>query len=129
MTTVSQKLTCPPIPGDTSTPHPSVAKRCRVERNMLFSLLTHLHQLGFEVTGASDGEERHKCTTILQALSVVFSVDDSAVYVRRAGDAKGHTICVILGNDGWDAVSDYSVAPGFTEAMDAFNFDVWDDRT
>ena len=129
MTTVALKLTCPAIPGDNSTPHPSVAKRCRVERDMMFSLLTHLHNHGFDVTGASDGEERHKCTTILQALTVVFSVDDSAVFVRRAGDAKGHTLCVILGNSGYDSVSDYSIGPGFTEAMDSFDFDVWDDRS
>jgi hypothetical protein len=93
--------------------------RCYLERAIVANLIAHLQAAGFEPYKASDGEERHKVSTIKEAMEVIFSVDQAWLYVRKAGVEKGHTVMLVLGN-GEDCIADHSVGDGFDEAMDEF---------
>lgn len=98
--------------------------RCYLERAVVANLIAHLQAAGFQPTGVNDGgDERIKTPDLKSAMEAIFAVDDSRLYVKREGDAKGHTIVLVLGN-GEDCIADHSMGPGFDEAMDEFYDDV-----
>ncbi len=91
----------------------------KAERRAVALLISHLARAGFALTGASDGEQRKRTTDAKEAMEVVFSVDQSWLYFRNPAHAKGHTVCIILGNadDGSEVAADYSVGDGFDDAI------------
>lgn len=97
----------------------------RTERKLIWNLLAHLEARGFKLTGANDGDEQYKLTDMKAAMEVVFSVDEAWLYVRKNKARIGHTIFIVLGNDGYDCVNDYSIGEtdGFTAAMESFDFE------
>lgn len=101
-------------------------ERMRVERTVIANLIAHLAEAGYAVTGASDGEERHKVSDMKAAMEVIFSVDESRLYVKHPDQARGQTLVIVLGNDGYDCVADWSTADGFGAVMDGFDFDQFD---
>lgn len=102
--------------------------RMRSERAVIANLIDYLAEAGYAVRAASDGEQRHKVSDMKAAMEVIFSVDEAWLFVKHPDQARGQTIFIVLGNDGWDCVADYSTADGFDEIMAGFDFDQFDTR-
>jgi hypothetical protein len=127
MTTLTQNLVdAPALDHDAArAPLPHTL----AERRVIANLIAHLERAGFELRGASDGEVRHTVRTTKEALEVIFSVDDSWLYVAKPDTARRYTVYFVLGNapDGSEVACDWSSpdldVDGFSEAMDAFDFD------
>lgn len=88
------------------------------ERAIVWNLLAHLAQGGYMPVAA-------------EAFDTIFSVDESRLIVRHAGDDRSMVIVLILGN-GSDLISDHSDPTydpnGFSALMDAFDAEaVWEE--
>lgn len=109
----------------------ALPKRQQTERRLVWSLLKHLQEHDWTVHVVDDGEEFIQTSNHLEVMEHVFSVDESNIRVRKAGGRR-HIICFVLGNDGWDAIADYSCPDpdpdGFNAMMGAFDCEVFDDR-
>ncbi len=109
-----------------------IPARNLTERRLVWSLLKHLQQHGWVVTAVDDGGDSViQVSDHLAVMEHVFSVDESLIKVRK-GDGRRHAICFVLGNDGWDAISDCSCPDpdpdGFNAMMEAFDCEVFDDQ-
>ena len=134
---------CPPRSG----------ARGALERRVVAALIQHLYGRGFRCTGVWDGEEftpvhadpiEHvaipKADVIdatKRAMEVVFNLDECSLrfapFRTACPNREGrneyadneHGIYVVLGNDGWDSVSDWNYfdndRDGFNLAMEAFD--------
>ena len=92
--------------------HTYIEARQEAERRVVTKFIELALQHGFTLHSVSDGEERHKTTTLEQALEHVFSVDESWVYFTPAPTSPSpvrHCIYIVLGNEGWDAIADHSL--------------------
>jgi hypothetical protein len=107
--------------------------RMKVERRVVANLIHVLQHAGFWVYSLYDGEE----TTLLEDLKVTpaealkatmelaFNLDECRVYFRHPEVKLTQWVYLVFGNDGWDAVCDYSAPEGkdhpWRKVMDAFN--------
>lgn len=102
----------------------TVSPRGRLERRVIAAAIAHLQQAGFTLVSVDDGEEDTKVTTAKEAMELVFNLDECRIYFRKQG-FNPHNLLIVLGNDGWDAISDYTYTAGdpdgFEKAMDAFD--------
>jgi hypothetical protein len=104
--------------------------RSRVERFVAWNLVHYLSLRDFNVIATFDGDAREQPATIKAALELIFNLDEVSVRFRKIGtrpDGKRwpeHGVLLVLGNDGWDLVSDWNYtegdADGFNATMDAF---------
>ena len=120
----------------------SIHARMRVERELVANLIHHLYANGWQVHGVFDGEATQRIAPDRQPVEAaamrdtmehVFAVDEAHIGVNKvhAGKRMRHTIFIVLGNDGWDAISDYSYADeadsdGFKAVMEAFDCEKWE---
>jgi hypothetical protein len=100
-------------------------ERMRIERAVVWNLGQHLKANGFEVVGVDDGgDEKIKVNDVKAAMEEIFAVDEASLFVRKEG-FKTHSIFIVLGNDGWDAIADYGYTEGdpdqFQATMEAFD--------
>ena len=109
--------------------------RAALERKVVWNLLKFLQANRFELVSIYDGEEKIKVHNYpLQAMELIFNLDEISLRVRRCREWESkdvvnrnpiHGILLVLGNDGWDAVSDWNYsdgdADGFCYTMDAFD--------
>lgn len=104
-------------------PRYALCARQRTERALVWNLLAHLDAAGFKLYSLSDGEERTKLTDHKEAMELVFNLDECWLHVRKMDSRKAHTIYIVLGNDGWDAIADHSCCAedGFDAAMESFD--------
>ncbi len=86
--------------------------RMAMERKVIRHLIRTAKRHGYALTKASDGEVVHKVSTEAAAMDVVFSVDEAWLYFKHPAQPKGHSVFIVLGNDGWDAINDHSVGEG-----------------
>lgn len=120
----SLTVKAPALDGDAARPP---IPRNLAERHVIANLLAHLERAGFVLHSASDGEERHRVSTTKEALEVVFSVDESWLYVKKPDGAKRYALFFVLGNadDGSEVLADCAAPDpdpeGFNAAIDAFN--------
>lgn len=92
-----------------------------LERRVVWNLLGHLEEWGFKATHVYDGETGRdgqvKVKSKIEAMEIIFNLDETTVTFNGR-----HWIKIVLGNDGWDAVSDYGCDRGpFEAAMEAFD--------
>lgn len=100
----------------------------KLERRIVFNLLTHLEAHGFYVRATWDGESREKVSTPKEAMEFIFNLDEVSVRVAKGKDrVKGenwHGILLIMGN-GIDIVSDWNYTDGdpdgFNAVMEGFD--------
>lgn len=90
----------------------SVEKRQQIERRVVRSLAVELIDAGY-VLSVNDGEEVHQRTTNVDTiLEQVFAVDESHIHVHASmlspNSAMEGWFYIVLGNDGWDAICDYT---------------------
>ena len=114
------KIIVPTLDNDTD-----LNDRMRIERKLIAHLIAHLVTAGFELSHAHDGEESIVVTDTKSAMEVIFSVDESHLFVRHPEHRITQSIFIVLGNDGWDCVNDHSYEEndrdGFRAAMDSFD--------
>jgi hypothetical protein len=84
---------------------PSVRRRAELEYQVIVALLSGCRKAGFTVVGVNDGESTHVTRTTADVLRIAFDLDESTVYFTR--DGKRHWVYLVMGNDGWDVVSDF----------------------
>jgi hypothetical protein len=126
----------------------SVAARIELEKKVVRGLIRHMKGAGWLPFRVNDGEEMvYVEASESAAMSAVFSVDEAslrfvpAIFFRVrpdiGADAKvirewrskcidaEHGVLIVLGNDGYDAISDWNYsegdADGFNAAMDAYS--------
>lgn len=97
--------------------------RQRTERFVVWNLLDHLAGEGWEVKHVSDGAERYKTASQQEVMELVFNLDESWLYAFNGN--RRHSIFLVLGNDGYDAVADWGYsdgdADGFNALMERFD--------
>jgi len=116
--------------------HPSgvTDPRQLLERRVAAGLIAYLKLHGFEVVGVWDGEVYEKATDTKQAMEFIFNLDECSLRVcaaehaglkRKARSEHEHGILLVLGNSGWDLVSDWNFhtkdEDGFGAVMDGFD--------
>lgn len=87
----------------------NVEQRQSIERRLVTRLVETMAQHGWAVTHVNNGEAHIKCGTVSEVLEEVFSVDESSIWFKKDG-CSPHGALIVLGNDGYDAIADYSYA-------------------
>lgn len=77
-----------------------------MERRLVRFLIRTMKKHGWIAWAVHDGEEKIKCSTEKEVMDAVFSVDESTIGFKK--DGIKHTAYIVLGNDGYDAICDYS---------------------
>jgi hypothetical protein len=103
----------------------SVPARCKLERRIVWNLISHMKRNGFLPSSVWDGEEAVMTKGDAKAMfDAVFSVDDSTMRFRKNGTGEKRGVYIVLGN-GIDCISDYSApedtTDGFAAVVDAFD--------
>jgi hypothetical protein len=109
----------------------SVKGRCRLERRVVWNLLVNLAAAGWIPVRVNNGDEdcvistaattHEKC---VEAMERVFEVDESRVFFRHATEPPEMWAFVVLGNDGYDAISDYTLGGTFEAVLNEFSDNV-----
>ena len=122
--TPTPSLQAPVLPGDADRDR-SLPMHCKVERRIVWNLLTKLSAAGFEVVAVDDGDETTKCADNMAAMEAIFVVSDCYLYVRKQGRrGKAHNRYIkLVGGNGEDIISDYSAdnTDGFEAFMQSFD--------
>jgi len=84
----------------------AVDARIAVERDVVSKLILMAAEAGWVCTHVDNGDGGVKVTTLEQAMDEAFAADDATLAFRKNGHAM--YAYIVLGNDGWDAVADYS---------------------
>jgi hypothetical protein len=88
--------------------HPAIKARARMEASIVLRLLETLIAAGYSVS-VDDGDGDAQSGTVEKLAGIIFSVDASLVEVCRGRKWIG-TVSLVLGNDGWDVISDYTTS-------------------
>lgn len=101
----------------------SVAARIELEKKVVRGLIRHMKAAGWSADNAWDGESEYKIEgSESKAMEAVFGVDEISLRFKKS-DAE-HGVLIVLGNDGWDAISDWNYREGdpdgFNASMDAY---------
>lgn len=89
-------------------------KRQEIERKIVRKLIRSMKAAGWVIARINDGGEPDEDTikpNETEAMDCVFSVDESTIYFKKkagTGDGVTHTVCIVLGNDGYDCIADHS---------------------
>ena len=97
-------------------------KRQEIERKIVRKLIRSMKAAGWVISYINDGGEEDEnivSPNESEALDAVFSVDESTIAFRKQVGKKGVTcfVQIILGNDGWDCISDYTFTDEFEKIM------------
>jgi hypothetical protein len=91
--------------------------RAKIERFIVWNLIAHLVERGFDLTDVDDGEELTKTSDAVVAMNFVFNLYESTLRFKRKG-CKAHIVDLVMGN-GWDVISGYSYIDGYPDGFDA----------
>lgn len=101
----------------------------KIERKMVASLIPFLEGHGFNLNSVHDGEEEEfytdqdADTRLRNAMNLIFNLDLAYLFFTN-NQQVFHRVDIVLGNDGWDCISDwrYSVddKDGFNALMQQF---------
>lgn len=86
----------------------SVKHRARMEVTICRLLLNSIVAAGCSA-GVDDGDGDLQLGDTSKMLSAIFGVDEATVEVYRDRNFIG-TVSLVMGNDGWDVVSDYTTS-------------------
>lgn len=86
----------------------NVHKRQDIERRLIHHLIRVMKAHGWRAIEVDDGGDEYVKTRGLEkkVMEAVFSVDESRIIFENANGVR-HCAIIVLGNSGWDAVSDY----------------------
>lgn len=93
-----------------------------IEHRLVWNLLRFLAANDWIVCRLYDGDDNHNFKgdidkRIKAAMEMVFNLDECTMLFQLEGSKKTHTVTIILGNDGWDAIADHTYS-----ANDSDNF-------
>lgn len=97
----------------------------KLERRIVATLCAHMRAAGWDVVNVWDGEETHAAHTALEAMEVVFNLDESMLRFRKItpSGTHVHAVYLVTGN-GCDIISDWHFTEGdedgFSALMDRF---------
>lgn len=103
-----------------------LSMHCKVERRIVWNLLTKLWDAGFEIVEVDDGDDTTQCSKAehpaMAAMEAIFAVDECNLYVRKKGK-RGKRFIKLVGGNGEDIISDYSAVDedGFMTFMQSFD--------
>lgn len=83
-----------------------IEERIKTEKRLVRHLIRVMKLAGWEVAFVDDGGENVKCVNESEVLEAVFSVDESKIVFEK--DKIRHYAYIVLGNDGYDAIADYT---------------------
>jgi len=95
----------------------NIEQRMKIERQVVRHLIRTAKKHGFALVAVNNGEERIKVKTETEAMDHVFSVDESRIIFRHPTHTVNHVAQIVLGNDGWDAIADWSEGPLWEDVM------------
>lgn len=94
----------------------------KIERRIVWNLLSRLWEAGFQGVSVDDGGDRRiKCSDNMEAMEAIFSVDEAMLFVKskeRRG-SRMHWIKLVGGN-GEDIISDWGYSEGDPDGFNAF---------
>ncbi len=102
----------------------SAVSRQAIERRIVRQLVRTLKDARYLPTQVWDGGEYVKVRNETEVLDAVFAVDQATIHFDggKGANGKSHGVLIVLGNDGWDCISDYHCGdPEFDAAMDQVN--------
>lgn len=88
-------------------------KRQEIEKRLVRKLVREMKAGGWDACRVWDGGENVKCGSEGDVMDAVFSVDDSGIrFVKVLADGSkiARGAAIVLGNDGYDAIADYSLS-------------------
>lgn len=91
--------------------------RMNMERRLVRRLIRIAKVHGYAVVKVDDGEEVHKVKTEAEAMDAVFAVDECTIRFKHPDQPKTHCAVIVLGNDGWDDIADYSEGEKWDDVM------------
>ncbi len=83
----------------------------RITRQTIYSILRH----GYKLHSVSNGEDNKRVNTATYAMELAFACDDAHIFFTPANaspDAASTRLSwlyIVLGNEGWTVISDYTV--------------------
>lgn len=102
----------------------------KIERRIVWNLISQLWDAGFAVVAVDDGEDRVRCakaeSPALAAMEAAFAVDECYLIVKpKSRKHSGEHWIKLVGGNGEDIVSDWGYntgdPDGFNAFMEAFN--------
>ena|SRR5665213_1689223 len=97
-----------------------VIPRGKIERRVVWNLLSQLNDAGFTAWAVDDGDERTACESIKDVMELVFNLDEAHIYCEGKS-GKRNWMYIVLGNDGYDAISDYGYHPDPKDDVDGWD--------
>lgn len=98
----------------------NLQERISLEKRVVRHLIRVMKLAGWAIDFIDDGEKVY-IDSEKEAMDTVFSVDDCKIYFRKG--QRNHWVFIVLGNDGWDAIADYSYSStdDFEKTMEIVN--------
>jgi hypothetical protein len=97
----------------------------RKDRLVVANLIAHMERRGWHLHSVYDGEETTRVATAKEAMELVFNLDEASLRFDKGSRETRHGAALVMGNSGYDVVSDWSYAvgdtDGFSADMDAFD--------
>lgn len=85
-------------------------QRQRAEREIVRAAIESAQNYGFTLWHVNNGEDETPVTNTDAAMEEAFACDEAKIYFwADATETKYAWIYIVLGNDGWDVISDYTV--------------------
>ena len=81
--------------------------RMDIERKIVRKLVRVMKKHGWVVEYVNNGGEAEVCKTEKAVMNAVFAGDDARIYFKNAAGRR-HWAFIVLGNDGYDCICDYS---------------------
>jgi hypothetical protein len=95
-------------------------RRQEVERDIVRATVEAALKLGFTLHSVNNGEEEPLVSTVDEVMEYAFSCDEAHIFFREPGMPVYSWLYIVLGNEGWTVISDYTVdLDGAVQATEA----------
>lgn len=93
----------------------NVAKRIEIEKKVVRNLIREMKKAGWDAYAVDDGGDAlEKCRLEKDVMDAVFAVEEAGIKFKKyvGGVCLKRSALIVLGNDGYDAIADYSLSNG-----------------
>lgn len=96
----------------------------KIERRIVWNLLSQLWDAGFEIVAVHDGDEKTSCKNAehpaMAAMEAVFAVDEATLIVTSKKRGSKPRWVKLVGGNGEDIISDWGFGEGDPDGFNAF---------